>query len=87
MRLCVFDHLDVAKTKLIVYFRFMGVTVSDTISTEFRTHHWWAANLLKRTPGGNYATYLANGIPMMINYICKLHRVLYATMKIPGLTL
>ncbi|NDE79058.1 MAG: hypothetical protein EB047_07635, partial [Chitinophagaceae bacterium] len=47
-------------TKLIVYYRVNKNGVVDTTFTEFFHSKTTQANLVKRTPGGEWASYLAN---------------------------
>lgn len=58
-----FNIANTAKTKLTVYFRIQHLaTKEDTLHADF--YHAGSrgqANYVKMTPGGNWATYLANG--------------------------
>jgi len=54
---------DVLKTKLTVYFRFTKNGVTDTTQADYFHATGGQANLVRRTPGGNWLSYLNNGIP------------------------
>lgn len=54
---------DVLKSKLIVYFRYTKNGITDTTQADYYHSTGGQANLITRTPGGNWASYLNNGIP------------------------
>ena len=59
--LSYFSLTDFAKTKLTIYFRVQRGGKIDTASTDFVHNRNGQANLINRTPGGGYQTYLSNG--------------------------
>jgi hypothetical protein len=78
-----------ANTKLIVYYRYGK---SDTTAAEFRhilvgglTNLTGVANLVKRTPGGGWNTYLNNGNPNDDLLYIPSKPGSYALLKVPGL--
>ncbi len=93
------DATDISKTGLIVYFRKKnGTGVIDTTSTAFghysgRRPYTSAptvfsvgqANIINRTPGGNYLTYLNNGIPLDDKIYLQTSPGSYASIRIPAL--
>lgn len=54
---------DVLKSKLIVYFRYTKNGITDTTQADYYHATGGQANLITRNPGGNWASYLNNGIP------------------------
>lgn len=54
---------DVLKTKLTVYFRYTKNGITDTTQSDYFHATGGQANLVRRTPGGNWLSYLNNGIP------------------------
>jgi hypothetical protein len=67
--LTYFDVFDTSKSKLVVYFRATKDGKIDTANANFYhlsvnyvsiTHPAGVANIVKRTPAGNWASYLAN---------------------------
>lgn len=54
---------DLLKSKLTVYFRYTKNALTDTIQADYFHATGGQANLVRRTPGGNWANYLNNGIP------------------------
>ncbi len=54
---------DVLKSKLTVYFRYTKAGITDTTQADYFHATGGQANLVARTPGGNWANYLNNGIP------------------------
>lgn len=54
---------DVLKSKLTVYFRYTKGGITDTTQADYFHSTGGQANLVTRTPGGNWASYLNNGIP------------------------
>jgi hypothetical protein len=85
--LTYFNVADV-NTKLIVYYRY-GKT--DTAAVEFGhampglTNLFGVADILKRTAGGGWATYLANGNPKDDLLYIPTTPGSYGLLKIPGL--
>jgi Domain of unknown function (DUF4270) len=93
------DASDVSKTALIVYFRGKnGSGIIDTTSTSFG--HYGArlpytsrptvfsvgqANIVQRTPGGNYLSYLNNGLPLDDRIFLQSSLGSYARLTIPAL--
>jgi hypothetical protein len=70
--LTYFDIFNTDKSRLIVYFRSTKDGKTDTSSAIFShsaksfsgfTYPAGVANIVKRTPGGNWSTYLTNGLP------------------------
>lgn len=76
---------DNIKTKLIVYFQVTKNGVKDTTSTEFYHLTGGQANIVKRTPGGGWSSYLANGVPNDDKIYLQGIPGSYASLKIPGL--
>lgn len=83
--LTYFSPSDNINTKLIVYYRVTKNGFKDTTSTEFFHTTGGQANIVKRTPGGNWASYLANGIPNDDKVYLQGFPGSLVTMKIPGL--
>jgi len=54
---------DVLKNKLTVYFRYTKNGFTDTTQADYFHSTGGQANLIRRTPGGNWLSYLNNGIP------------------------
>lgn len=93
--LTYYDVFDNAKTKLTVYFRTAVNGVKDTSSADYI--HFsatdvgtpdpnGAGNTVKRTPGGNLASYLANGNLKDDKLFIQSSPGSYGSIKIPGLT-
>lgn len=74
-----------ANTKLIVYYRVRKNGSLDTTFTEFFHSKTTQANLVKRTPGGDWATYLANNQTRDDKVFIASTPGSYATINIPGL--
>lgn len=72
-------------TKLIVYYRCKKNGAIDTTFTEFYHSKTTQANLVKRTPGGELATYLANNQTRDDKVFIAAAPGSGATIKIPGL--
>lgn len=72
-------------SKLIVYYRVQKNGTIDTTLTEFYHSKGGQANLVRRTPGGNFATYLANGQTRDDKVFLQSSPGSYATIRIPGL--
>jgi Domain of unknown function (DUF4270) len=83
--LTYFSPSDKNKTKLVVYFRVTKNGIIDTTSTEFYHQTSGQANLIKRTPGSNYASYLANGLPSDDKIYLLTAPGSYASLRIPAL--
>ena len=93
--LTYFDVFDTTKSKLIVYFRSTKDGRTDTAKANFYhlsvnyvnlVHPGGVANIVKRTPGGNWASYLANtGLKDDKLYI-QSSPGSYVNIKIPGLS-
>ncbi|NDF97585.1 MAG: DUF4270 family protein [Chitinophagia bacterium] len=82
--LTYFSPSDI-KTKLIVYYRVQKNGTIDTTLTEFYHSRGGQANLVSRTPGGNYAQYLANNQQSDDKVFLQSSPGSYATINIPGL--
>lgn len=54
---------DVLRNKLTVYFRYTKNGITDTTQADYFHATSGQANLVRRTPGGNWLAYLNNGIP------------------------
>ncbi len=61
--LVYFNPTDVLRTKLTVYFRYTKNAVTDTTQADYFHATSGQANLVRRTPGGGWLSYLNNGIP------------------------
>lgn len=72
-------------TKLIVYYRVNKNGAVDTTFTEFYHSKTTQANLVRRTPGGEWATYLANSQTRDDKVFIAASPGSGATIKIPGL--
>lgn len=72
-------------TKLIVYYRVKKNGAVDTTFTEFYHSKTTQANLVKRTPGGEWASYLANNQTRDDKVFIAASPGSGATIKIPGL--
>jgi hypothetical protein len=81
--------LNATNTKLIFYYRVLSSTnaVADTVATEFGFYAFNSANvnLVKRTPAGNYQTYLGNGNGSDDKLYIQSSPGSVATIKIPNL--
>lgn len=82
--LTYFSPSDI-KTKLIVYFRVQKNGTIDTTLTEFYHSKGGQANIVRRTPGGAYAQYLANNQTSDDKVYLQSSPGSYATIQIPGL--
>ncbi|MFL5773546.1 MAG: DUF4270 family protein [Flavisolibacter sp.] len=60
--LAYFNLADPNNTKLTVYFRAWKNGIRDTTQFDFYHNTNGQANIIKRTPSGNYASYLSNGL-------------------------
>jgi hypothetical protein len=74
-----------ANTKLIVYYRVRKNGSFDTTFTEFFHSKTTQANLVKRTPGGEWATYLTNNQTRDDKVFIASTPGSYAAINIPGL--
>lgn len=74
-----------ANTKLIVYYRVRKNGNLDTTFTEFFQNKTTQANLVKRTPGGEWATYLANNQTRDDKVFIAATPGSFASIAIPGL--
>jgi Domain of unknown function (DUF4270) len=85
----VLTYIDPAsseKTKLIVYYRLkVGGGVIDTTSTEFAHYTDGQANIIRRTPAGNWASYLSNGLPLDDRIFLQSAPGSFAQLRIPAL--
>ena len=91
--LTYYDVFDDAKTKLTVYFRTAVNSVKDTSSADFihfsaalTSDPGGAGNTIKRTPGANWASYLANGNLKDDKLFIQSSPGSYGSIKVPGLT-
>ena len=82
--LTYFSPSDI-KTKLIVYYRVQKNGTIDTTLTEFYHSRGGQANLVKRTPGANFAQYLVNNQISDDKVFLQSSPGSYATITIPGL--
>jgi hypothetical protein len=83
--LAYFNLLDV-NSRLIVYYRAQKNGVPDsTLRTSFTFAPYMHANLIKRTPAGNYASNVANGNSNDPYLYIQSSPGSYASIKIPGL--
>lgn len=81
-------NLSQANTKLIFYYRSLSSgTVTDTLAQEFifSPINYCNANSIKRTPGGDFQTYLNNGIDADERIYLHASPGSMATVRIPGL--
>jgi hypothetical protein len=92
--LTYFDVFDTTKSKLMVYFRATKDGKTDTATANFYhlpvnyingTHPAGVANIVKRTPGGNWDSYLANADPNDDKLYIQSSPGSYCKIKIPGL--
>lgn len=83
--LTYFSPSDKNKTKLIVYYRVTNNGIIDTTSAEFYHQTQGQANIVKRTQGGGWSTYLNNGFPNDDKVYLQSVPGSYASIKIPGL--
>jgi len=74
-----------ANTKLIVYYRVRKNGSLDTTFTQFFQGRTTQANLVKRTPGGEWAAYLTNNQPRDDKVFIASTPGSFATITIPGL--
>jgi hypothetical protein len=92
--LTYFDIFDTEKSRLIVYFRSTKDSKTDTASAIF--YHLplpssggnlpgGIANIIKRTPGGNWSTYLSNGNSKDDKLFIQSSPGSYGGIKIPAL--
>jgi hypothetical protein len=93
--LSYFDVFDNTKTKLTVYFRTTVNGVKDTSAADFIHLSYsdfgisdagGAGNTIKKTPGGNWATYLANANLKDDKLFIQSSPGSYAGIKVPGLS-
>ncbi len=91
MQLTYIEPSNTNGTTLIVYYRVKKGGTIDTTSASFfhllRTNGivGGQANIIKRTPGGNWASYLANGIPNDDKIYLNTVPGSYASLRIPAL--
>lgn len=83
--LSYFNLSDAANTKLTIYFKSTRGGVTDTSAIDFVHSVNGQANLINRTPAGNYASYLANGTGEDDKIYIQSTPGSYAAIKIPGL--
>jgi hypothetical protein len=83
--LTYFSPSDKNKSKLIVYFRVTKNGLTDTTSAEFYHQTLGQANIIKRTQGGGWLSYLSNGLPSDDKVYLQSVPGSYASIKIPGL--
>jgi hypothetical protein len=76
---------DNGKTKLIVYFRVTKNGIIDTTFTEFSHKTSGQANIIRRTPGGTWNTYLTNTIANDDKVLLQSFPGSYASLRIPQL--
>ncbi|MGB8193171.1 MAG: DUF4270 family protein [Chitinophagaceae bacterium] len=84
--LAYFNLADKTKSKVIVYFRVTSGGKRDTTFAEFYHNTVGQANLVQRTPGGGYATYLGNGNPNDDLLYIQGSPGSYVQLRIPGLS-
>ena len=93
--LTYFDVFDTTKSKLTVYFRATKDGKTDTSTANFYhlavnyvniIHPAGVANIIKRTPGGNWASYLANTDLKDDRLYIQSSPGSYVNVKIPGLS-
>lgn len=80
-----FSLNDRVKTKLIVYYKVNRNGIRDTASAEFSHLTNGQANLIKRTPGGDFSTYLANGTNADDKLFIQSSPGSFASIRIPAL--
>jgi hypothetical protein len=83
--LAYFSPTDISKTKLTVYFRVTKNGVKDTTAAEFFHLSGGQANIVRRTPGGTWSSYLANGLPNDDKILLQSIPGSFASLRIPGL--
>lgn len=76
---------DTKNTRLTIYFRSLRNGVKDTTALNFVHLVNGQANVIVRTPSGNYANYLANGPGQDDKIYLQSTPGSYAAIKIPGL--
>ncbi len=76
---------DVLKNKLTVYFRYTKNGMTDTTQADYFHATGGQANLVRRTPGGNWLAYLNNGIPNDDKLYIPSSPGSLAQIRIPGL--
>jgi hypothetical protein len=84
--LAYFNLEDKTRSKLIVYYRVGRAGKIDTTFAEFNHDTTGHANLIRRKPAGNFATYLNNGSPTDDQLYIQSTPGSYAALKIPGLS-
>ncbi len=83
--LAFFNLADVTKTNLTVYYRATKGGVKDTASAVYAHIRNGQANIIKRTPGGQYASHLSNGTEIDEQLYLQSTPGSYASVKIPSL--
>jgi hypothetical protein len=92
--LAYFNVFDNDKTKLTVYYTATKDSKKDTLEVDFIhrsvsylsfTHPAGVVNAVKRTPAGNWASYLANANPLDDKLYIQSSPGSYGLIKIPGL--
>jgi hypothetical protein len=83
--LTYYNLSDATKTKLTIYFKFTKGGVKDTTAIDFFHITDGQADLVRRTQGGNWASYLANGNPEDDKLYIQSIPGSYASIKIPAL--
>ncbi|MFL5789111.1 MAG: DUF4270 family protein [Flavisolibacter sp.] len=76
---------DTKNTRLTIYFRSVRNGVTDTSALDFHHITNGQANIIQRTPGGNYASYLANGNSPDDKIYLQSSPGSYASIRIPAL--
>lgn len=83
--LAFFNLSDAAKTNLTVYYRATRNAIKDTAAIVFSHSRNGQANIIKRTPGGSYASSLANAATNDASLYIQSTPGSYASIKIPSL--
>jgi len=84
--LAYFNLSDLAKSKLIIYYKVQRGGKLDTTFSVYNHVSNGQANLIRRKPQSNFATYLNNGNPADDQLYIQSTPGSYATIKIPGLS-
>ena len=80
-----FNLADLDNSKLIIYYKIWVNGKLDTTFTEYKHVANGQANLIRRKPGGNFATYLNNGNPQDAQCYIQSTPGSYVTVTIPNL--
>ncbi len=85
--LAYFNLADLEKSKLIIYYQGQVNGKRDTTYVEYKHVNGGQANLIRRKPSGNFATYLNNGNPSDDQLYIQSTPGSYVAVTIPNLDL